>query len=59
MVFLVHFGLKRSILVHLGPPTVLWPFLIETLKIVQLGGGVVNIAAATAENRAQFWCTQV
>ena len=24
---LVHFGLKRSILVHLGPPTVLWPFL--------------------------------
>ena len=22
---LVHFGLKRSILVHLGPPTVLWP----------------------------------
>ena len=26
--FLVHFGLKGSILVHLGPPTVLWPFLI-------------------------------
>ena len=26
---LVHFGLKRSILVHLGPPTVLWPFLID------------------------------
>ena len=27
---MVHFGLKRSrtILVHLGPPTVLWPFLI-------------------------------
>ena len=24
---LVHFGLKRFILVHLGPPTVLWPFL--------------------------------
>ena len=24
---LVHFGLKRSILVHSGPPTVLWPFL--------------------------------
>ena len=24
---MVHFGLKRSILVHLGPPTVLWPFL--------------------------------
>ena len=23
---LVHFGLKRSILVHLGPPTVLWSF---------------------------------
>ena len=22
---LVHFGLKRSILVHLGPPTELWP----------------------------------
>ena len=22
---MVHFGLKRSILVHLGPPTVLWP----------------------------------
>ena len=22
---LVHFGLKRPILVHLGPPTVLWP----------------------------------
>ena len=27
---LVHFGLKRSILVHLGPPTVLWPFLTGT-----------------------------
>ena len=26
---LVHFGLKRSILVHLGPPTVLRPFLIN------------------------------
>ena len=24
---MVHFGLKRSSLVHLGPPTVLWPFL--------------------------------
>ena len=24
---LVHFGLERSNLVHLGPPTVLWPFL--------------------------------
>ena len=24
---MVHFGLKRSILVHLGPATVLWPFL--------------------------------
>ena len=24
---MVHFGLRRSILVHLGPPTVLWPFL--------------------------------
>ena len=24
---LVHFGLKRSILVHLGPPSVLWPLL--------------------------------
>ena len=24
---MVHFVLKRSILVHLGPPTVLWPFL--------------------------------
>ena len=24
---LVHFGLKRSILVHLGPPTVLWSLL--------------------------------
>ena len=24
---MVHFGLKRSILVHLGPPTVRWPFL--------------------------------
>ena len=24
---LVHLGLKRSILVHLGPPTALWPFL--------------------------------
>ena len=23
---MVHFGLRRSILVHLGPPTVLWPF---------------------------------
>ena len=29
---LVHFGLKRSILVHLGPPTVLWPFLIYCAK---------------------------
>ena len=27
MSILVHFGLKGSILVHLGPPTVLWPFL--------------------------------
>ena len=27
--FLVHFGLKRPILVHLGPPTVLSPFLIS------------------------------
>ena len=26
---LVHFGLERSILVHLGPPTVLWPFLSQ------------------------------
>ena len=26
---LVHFGLKRTILVHSGPPTVHWPFLIE------------------------------
>ena len=25
---MVQFGLKRAILVHLGPPTVLWPFLI-------------------------------
>ena len=24
---MVHFGLKRSILAHLGPPTVLWPLL--------------------------------
>ena len=24
---MVHFGLTRSILVHLGPPTVLWPRL--------------------------------
>ena len=30
---MVHFGLKRSILVHLGPPTLLWPFL-------KPGGGV-------------------
>ena len=31
---LVHFGLKRSILVHLGPPTVLWPLLkIEKTQI--------------------------
>ena len=29
---LVHSGLKRSILVHLGPPTVLRPFLSRTLK---------------------------
>ena len=27
---MVHFGLKRSILFHLGPPTVLRPFLIST-----------------------------
>ena len=30
---LVHFGLKRSILVHLvhlGPPTILWPFLSDS-----------------------------
>ena len=27
---LVHFGLKRSILLHLGPSTVLWPFLTKT-----------------------------
>ena len=26
---LVHFGLKNAILVHLGPPTALWPFLIS------------------------------
>ena len=30
---LVHFGLKRSILVHLGPPTVLWPFLTRKHRI--------------------------
>ena len=28
---LVHFGLKRSILVHLGPPTVLWSLLMFSL----------------------------
>ena len=28
----VHFGLKRSILVHLGPPTVLWPFLTNAVE---------------------------
>ena len=27
---LVHFGLKRSILVHLGPPSVLWPCLTNS-----------------------------
>ena len=30
--FLVHFGLKRSILVHLGPPTVPWPILKHCLS---------------------------
>ena len=29
---MVHFGLKRSIFVHLGPPTVLWPFLKRVSK---------------------------
>ena len=29
---LVHFGPKRSILVHLGPPTVLWPLLTHHPK---------------------------
>ena len=31
---LVYFGLKRSILVHFhsGPPTVLWPFLIQEMQ---------------------------
>ena len=34
---LVHFGLKRSILVRLGPPTVLWPFLdIKMVSILVL-----------------------
>ena len=32
---LVHFGLKKSILVHLGPPTVLWPFL-SSLTLAEL-----------------------
>ena len=42
---LVHFGLKRSILVHLGPPTVLWPFLNRTswgLKIAIFAGSSEN-----------------
>ena len=29
---MVHFGLKRTILVHSDPPTVLWPFLIFTAQ---------------------------
>ena len=28
---MVHFGLKRSILVHFGPPTVLWSLLIKAM----------------------------
>ena len=32
----VHFGLKRSILVHLGPPTALWPFLIKPTTHAQV-----------------------
>ena len=35
----VHFGLKRSILVHLGPPTVLWPLLI----LFKVLGSVVDM----------------
>ena len=30
---MVHFGLKRSILVHLGPPAVLWPLLSVEFEI--------------------------
>ena len=32
---MVHFGLKGSILVHLGPPTVLWPFLTHVHKTAE------------------------
>ena len=32
---MVHSGLRRSILVHLGPPTVLWPFLNILLAVAE------------------------
>ena len=44
---MVHFGLKRSILVHLGPPTVLWPFLIYiTAFVARLRGLLTRTALA-------------
>ena len=51
---LVHFGLKRSILVHLGPPTVLWPFLNRTswgLKIAIFAGSGENCRRNLKEPR--------
>ena len=35
---MVHFGLMRSILVHLGPPTVLLPFMNQCWHYVRVAG---------------------
>ena len=35
---MVHFGLKRSVLVHLGPPAVLWPFLRDAHAVSTTSG---------------------
>ena len=37
-----HFGLKRSMLVHLGPPTVLWPFSFSEDREWGVGSVVVE-----------------
>ena len=37
------FGLKRSILVHLGPPTILWPFLLLSCIRASANTGIACI----------------
>ena len=38
---MAHFALQRSILVHLGPPTVLWPFLNLGVRILVRSFGAI------------------